>query len=50
MHIRQKASYPVLIHEKKTKETYSLFCGVLKALKPGLNDLLAFGTDDEEGR
>jgi hypothetical protein len=37
-----------LIHEKKTKETYSSFCGVLKTLKPELNDLLAFGTDDEE--
>ncbi len=38
----------VLLHEKKTKETYSLFCCVLKALKPALNDLLAVGTDDEE--
>ena len=39
---------PVLVHEKKTKETYSLFCGALKTLKPDLKDLLAYGTDDEE--
>ena len=38
---------PVLIHEKKTQQTYSLFCGSLKAHEPGLNELLAFGTDDE---
>ncbi len=53
MHTKQEKKHPtiigpVLLHEKKTKETYSLFCGVLKALKPALNDLLAFGTDDEE--
>ncbi len=39
---------PVLVHEKKTKETYSLFCGALKTLKPDLANLLAYGTDDEE--
>ena len=39
---------PVLVHEKKTQESYFVFCGSLKALKPGLADLLAFGTDDEE--
>jgi hypothetical protein len=38
---------PVVIHEKKTEQTYSLFCGSLKALEPGLNKLLAFGTDDK---
>lgn len=38
---------PVLLHERKTEETYSLFCGSLKALEPELSNLLAFGTDDE---
>ena len=38
---------PVMIHHKKTKETYSSFCGVLRSLEPSLQDLLAFGTDDE---
>ena len=32
----------------KTKETYSLFCGALRTLKPDLANLLAYGTDDEE--
>jgi len=39
---------PVLIHEKKTTETYSAFCGILKILDPGLCQLLSYGTDDEE--
>ena len=39
---------PVLEHEMKTKETYSLFCGALRTLKPDLANLLAYGTDDEE--
>ena len=38
---------PVMIHHKKTKNTYSSFCGVIKALAPSLQDLLVFGTDDE---
>ena len=38
---------PVLIHEKKTEQTYSLFWWSLKAHEQGLNELLAFGTDDE---
>lgn len=39
---------PVLLHEKKTKETYSTFSGTLRTLEPELRDVLAFGTDDEE--
>lgn len=39
---------PVLVHERKTKETYSLFCGALKAQKPELSNLLPYGADDEE--
>lgn len=39
---------PVLLHERKTEETYSTFGGSLRTLEPGLKDLLAFGTDDEK--
>ena len=39
---------PVLIHEKKTTETYSVFGGTLKSLNPGLGNVLAFGTDGEK--
>ena len=39
---------PVLVHEKKTKETYSSFCCALRTLKPELKNLLAYGTDDGE--
>lgn len=39
---------PVLIHEKKTTETYSVFSGTLKTLQPGLGNVLAFGTDGEK--
>lgn len=39
---------PVLLHEKKTEETYSTFTAALKTLEPGLRELLAFGTDDEK--
>lgn len=39
---------PVLIHEKKTTETYSVFSGTLKSLNPGLGKVLAFGTDGEK--
>ena len=39
---------PILIHERKTEETYSMFCGSLKALQPEIGNLLAFGTDDEQ--
>ena len=39
---------PIMIHERKTEESYSVFCGSLKALKPEIVNLLAFGTDDEK--
>ena len=39
---------PVLIHEKKTEETYSTFASSIKAMEPGLSNLMAFGTDDEK--
>ena len=39
---------PVLLHEKKTQSTYSLFGGTLKSLEPELKNLKAFGTDDEK--
>ncbi len=39
---------PVLIHEKKTTETYSVFSGTIKTLQPGLGNVLAFGTDGEK--
>lgn len=39
---------PVLLHEKKTTETYSTFGGVLRTLEPNLRDVMAFGTDDEK--
>lgn len=39
---------PVLLHEKKTQSTYSLFGGTLKSLEPELNNLMAFRTNDEK--
>ena len=39
---------PVLLHEKKTQSTYSLFGGTLKSLEPELKNLMAFGTDDKK--
>ena len=39
---------PILIHERKTEDTYSMFCGSLKALQPEISNILAFGTDDEQ--
>ena len=39
---------PVLVHEKKTTETYSTFSGTLRTLEPELRDVMAFGTDDEQ--
>ena len=39
---------PVLLHEKKTQSTYSLFGGTLKSLEPELKNQMAFGTDDEK--
>ena len=39
---------PVLVHNKKTTETYSTFSGVLRTLKPDLRDVMAFGTDGEQ--
>jgi hypothetical protein len=38
---------PVLLHERKTKTTYSMFAATIKSLEPDLTNLLAFGTDDE---
>ena len=38
---------PVLLHEKKTFETYSIFASTLKTIETALRDVLAFGTDDE---
>ena len=38
---------PVLLHEKKTTETYSTFSGVLRTLELDLRTVMAFGTDDE---
>ena len=38
---------PVLLHEKKTFETYSIFASTLKTIETDLRDVLAFGTDDE---
>ena len=39
---------PVLLHDKKTTETYSTFSATLRTLEPELRDVMAFGTDDEE--
>ena len=39
---------PVLLHERKTEETYSTFSATLRTHEPGLRELLAFGTDDEQ--
>ena len=39
---------PVLLHERKTEETYSTFSATLRTLEPGLREFLAFGTDDEQ--
>ena len=39
---------PVLLHEKKTQSTYSLFGATLKSLESELKNLMAFGTDDEK--
>ena len=39
---------PVLLHERKTEETYSTFSATLRTLEPGLRELLAFGTDDKQ--
>ena len=32
---------PILIHKRKMEETYSIFCGSLKALQPEIGNLLA---------
>ena len=39
---------PVLIHEKKSKSTYSRFAATIKSLEPGLINLMSFGTDNEK--
>ena len=39
---------PVIIHERKIEETYSKFASSLKALEPGLTNLMAFGMDDKK--
>ena len=43
---------PLLVHEKKTKETYSLFCGALRTLKPDLanNTVAVFHSFKKERR
>ena len=38
---------PVLIHYKKDERTYKDFLNKLKSLKPGLKDVISFGTDGE---
>ncbi len=39
---------PVLVHERKTEETYSTFASSLRTIEPDLSSLMAFGTDDEK--
>ena len=39
---------PVLLHERKTEETYSTFSATQRTLEPGLRELLALGTDDQQ--
>ena len=39
---------PVLVHDKKTTETYSTFAGTIKTFRPGLSEVLSFGTDGEK--
>ena len=39
---------PVLIHERKTEETYSTFASSLRTMEPDLSSVMAFGTDDEK--
>ena len=53
VHCREDGNHPtmigpVLLHEKKTQLTHSLFGGTLKSLKPELKNLMAFGTDEEK--
>ena len=39
---------PVLVHDKNTTETYSIFAGTIKTLRPCLSEVLSFGTDSEK--
>ena len=39
---------PVMIHSRKTRESYSQLCSTMKTLEPSLKNLLAFGTDEEK--
>lgn len=38
---------PMMIHHRKTYESYSCLFSTLRSLRPGLNHLKAFGTDGE---
>jgi hypothetical protein len=39
---------PILVHQRKTFQTYNFFCSSLIGLLPSLDKMLAFGTDGEE--
>ena len=39
---------PILVHQRKTFQTYHFFSSSLVSLRPSLDKLLAFGTDGEE--
>ena len=39
---------PVMIHSRKTRESYSQLCSTMRTLEPTLKNLLAFGTDEEK--
>ena len=39
---------PVMIHSRKTRESYSQLCTTMRTLEPSLKNLLAFGTDEEK--
>ena len=39
---------PVMIHNRKTRESYSQLCSTMRTLEPTLKNLLAFGTDEEK--
>lgn len=38
---------PVLVHHRKTSQSYKYLCTNLASLNPATKNLLAFGTDDE---
>ena len=39
---------PVLVHQKKSFETYHFFASSLIGMRPSLDNILAFGTDGEQ--